>query len=508
MKLKNKVISLLLVFCLVMGFMPTPALAAGTGKAIQLGTDALSTNVNTTSAAKVYFGKNARNKPYMTYYVIGYKLTGLHESIYSVDWAMLLAEEAYYEIKFDINNENYRDSLLNETMNNVALRLTEEERNAIQPRTLKSSVYYDDPPYSGGISGDEVPNALIWPLSTDEAYYVDSSVRKLGVNPDVSTSDWWLRSPGLNSDIIISGPLRKAAYVTSDGNLRPQGASISNVYAVRPAFYLKLNSVLFTFAAQGGKPSGKIGELSEVPNYDGNEWRLTLLDDSRNFAVTEQTISGKPGDTITLNYTGAQTGDYEYVSVLLCDSNGAVLYYGNIAQNSEYGTAKLTIPSELTAGNYTLKVFSEQCNRNNNYSKCSTDYASAFQDISLEILPREETPNASFTATSDSGGILSNVDTNMRYSVDGGETWNNITGTTMEITDVLEEKDVKVYRIGDGTNTADSAVQTIDVTQAVISDEIIDRINIKNCTTWNTHILDILLIFLILTNGWKLRVIR
>ena len=84
MKLKNKVISLLLVFCLVMGFMPTPApLAAGTGKAIQLGTDALSTNVNTTSAAKVYFGKNARNKPYMTYYVIGYKLTGLHESIYS-----------------------------------------------------------------------------------------------------------------------------------------------------------------------------------------------------------------------------------------------------------------------------------------------------------------------------------------------------------------------------------------------------------------------------------------
>ena len=104
MKLKNKVISLLLVFCLVMGFMPTPAFAAGTGKAIQLGTDALSTNVNTTSAAKVYFGKNARNKPYTTYYVIGYKLTGVHDSIYSVNWAMLLAEEAYSEIKATPHN--------------------------------------------------------------------------------------------------------------------------------------------------------------------------------------------------------------------------------------------------------------------------------------------------------------------------------------------------------------------------------------------------------------------
>ena len=34
MKLKNKIIGLLLVFCLVVGFMPTAAFAAGTGKAI------------------------------------------------------------------------------------------------------------------------------------------------------------------------------------------------------------------------------------------------------------------------------------------------------------------------------------------------------------------------------------------------------------------------------------------------------------------------------------------
>ena len=36
-----------------------------------------------------------------------------------------------------------------------------------------------------------------------------------------------------------------------------------------------LNSVLFTSAAVGGKPDGG---LTEVPEYSGNEWKLTLLD--------------------------------------------------------------------------------------------------------------------------------------------------------------------------------------------------------------------------------------
>ena len=40
--------------------------------------------------------------------------------------------------------------------------------------------------------------------------------------------------------------------------------------------------------------------------------------------------------------------------VLLCDSNGNVLYYGNIAQNNVSGTATLNIPAVATAG-YTLE---------------------------------------------------------------------------------------------------------------------------------------------------------
>lgn len=41
------------------------------------------------------------------------------------------------------------------------------------------------------------------------------------------------------------------------------------------------------------------------------------MDNSRNFAVTEEAASGKPGDTITLNYTGATTGTNEYIPILV-----------------------------------------------------------------------------------------------------------------------------------------------------------------------------------------------
>ena len=246
-------------------------------------------------------------------------------------------------------------------------------------------------------------------------------------------------------------------------------------WAARPAFNLDLNSVLFISAAEGGKISAAAsggnqggeaaGSIFEIGDYTGNEWKLTLKDESRRFSanVNGQTnVSAQAGDSVQITYSGAETGDKEYVSVLLCDSSDTVLYYGNIAQNSESGTATVSLPSGLAAGDYKLEVFSEQCNGN-----YKTDYASSFQTINLKVpLSLETTPNATFTAASDNGGVLSDVDVSMKYSVDGGSTWNGITDTTMAITGVTASNDVKVYKPGNGITTSDSAVQTIDVTQA------------------------------------------
>ena len=116
-----------------------------------------------------------------------------------------------------------------------------------------------------------------------------------------------------------------------------------------------------------------------------NECKLTLLDDSRNFNVTETTASGDPGDTITLHYTGATIGTNEYISVIIADSSGAQ-YYGRIAQpTNANGTVSLEIPDTLADGIYTLNVFSEQYNGGENDDTKLTDYASAFEAVTLTV---------------------------------------------------------------------------------------------------------------------------
>ena len=157
-------------------------------------------------------------------------------------------------------------------------------------------------------------------------------------------------------------------------------------YAVRPAFNLDLTSVLFTSAAVGGKSaSGMDSGLTAVGDYDGSEWKLTLLDETREFAVTETEVSGISGGTVTLNYTGTTTGTNEYISVILADENGAQ-YYGRVAQPTDTdGTVEITIPSGLADGTYTLYVFSEQYNGGEQDDTKLTDYASAFETVALTV---------------------------------------------------------------------------------------------------------------------------
>ncbi|EKC61578.1 hypothetical protein OBE_08404, partial [human gut metagenome] len=228
-------------------------------------------------------------------------------------------------------------------------------------------------------AGAQVDNAVFWPLSTAEAYAVNQDLRVVdSEHPKWASNFWWLRSPGAK-DLDV-------ASVDGFGNIDRDGIDISNIWGVRPAFNLNLNSVLFASAAVGGKPEGG---LTAVPEYGGNEWKLTLLDSSRSFAVTEKAVSGAPDDTVTLNYKWATTGINEYISAIIADSSGT-RYYGRVAQpTAASGTVEIKIPSDLAPGSYTLKVFSEQYNGDYN-----TDYASNFTDIALTV---ENQPDEQFT---------------------------------------------------------------------------------------------------------------
>ena len=341
-------------------------------KTIQLGTDALSKNVNTATAPTVYFGQDHENNP-GAWRVIDYDGNSAAGTAGNMT---LLAANNMGLSKFGASNA-YADSALKEAIDALADKLTAKETDAVEKRTLASGNY--DEENTDGVAGPAVSNAVSWPLSSKEANAVNNDLRVVDPeHPGWASSYWWLRSPDEDYS---------TAFVAGRGEVRYYGGySTSKEFGVRPAFNLNLNSVLFASAAVGGKPEGGLTPISE---YSGNEWKLTLLDSSRNFAVTEKAVSGAPDDTVTLNYTGATTGINEYISAIIADSSGT-RYYGRVAQpTAESGTVEIKIPSDLAPGDYTLKVFSEQYNGDYN-----TDYASNFTDIALTV---ENQPDEQFT---------------------------------------------------------------------------------------------------------------
>ena len=386
--MKKRILSILLTLCMTLCLTPISVFAEEVGTegsaAIQLGADALSVlskNVNTATAPTVYFGQNHENNP-AAWRVIGYDGSGVTSSKGDIT---LLAAGAMGVIPFvdAILNNEYAPSNLKATIDALAEKLTTEENAAVKKRALTSGSY--DGENTDCVAGGQVDNAVFWPLSAKEAIAVNNDLRALDpAHPNWVTTGWWLRSPGSDKYHL--------AVVRSEGSVQYSGYSVlifNNYRTVRPAFNLNMNSVLFASAAVGGKPDGG---LTPIPEYSGNEWKLTLLDSSRSFAVTEKAVSAAPDDTVTLNYKWATTGINEYISVILADNNGAQ-YYGRVAQpTAESGTVEIKIPSDIAPGDYTLKVFNEQYN-----GDCKTDLASAFADVTLTV---ESQPDEQFTLTS------------------------------------------------------------------------------------------------------------
>ena len=369
--MKKRILSILLCLCMAACMLPTVAFAAGAenDKAIQLGTDALSKNVNTEAAPTVYFGQDHGNNP-AAWRVIGYDGSGVAGAQGDMT---LLAAGTMGEAAFDSVNysSEYAPSELKTAIDALEAKLTTEENAAVKKRTLASGSYNGE--NTDCVAGAQVDNAVFWPLSIAEAHAVNQDLRIVNKeHTNWAMYHWWLRSPCKSSS--------SAAVVHGNGEVLDDGMyHTSDEFGVRPAFNLNLNAVLFASAAVGGKPNGGLTPISE---HTGNEWKLTLLDNSRNFAVTEKTVSG---DTITFSYSNAQTGTNEYISVIIKD-NGEITHYGRILHlggttGGASGTASLTLPAGITLDNDTkLYVFNEQYNGDK-----KTDYASDFTDIALTV---------------------------------------------------------------------------------------------------------------------------
>lgn len=255
----------------------------------------------------------------------------------------------------------------------AAGRLSSAESAAVLPtsREEEASELFGEPYAACSMQDEKVFFLSVQELAAYVADYDGAPELNLG-------KEWWLRTPMRN---IYDMPSSSPGLVFVDG--RVGAGSCYTGRGARPALNLEAAKVLFTSAAAGGKGSGAVsGQLEAVAEYTGSDWKLTLLDGSRSFTATAQ-LSGAvaPGAQVAVSYSGAGAGGQEYVSAAILDSSGNWLYYGAIAQNSASGTASVTVPEDLAAGSYTLRVFSEQRRGDG-----LTDLASGFSDFELTVV--------------------------------------------------------------------------------------------------------------------------
>ena len=394
MSFMRRILPLLLIACLVMAMLPAAALAADTGKAIQLVSGGSAANIGGSQKDNVFFGNYFQSNRTTKDPVKWRVLSNAGGQLF------LLSDQNLDALQYHTEQEDvtWETSTIRSWLNGYDASANTGGSNGIdytgdnfldtafsakeQTAIAETNVVNDDNDETGAdipidagddttdriflLSLTETYNKKYFPnycFSTNTAYVADGG--KFGYSMyGVGESDsWWLRSPG-------SYRWYAAFIEWEDGSSVSDGNPVNNEStAVRPAFNLNLSSVLFTSAAAGGKSAGANG-LAAVADYSGSDWKLTLLDSSRTFAVSNAMLGG---NTVTFSYSGAQTGVNEYLSAVIMDQNGTIAYYGRILQpGSASGTASLTLPSGVTLSDTTkLYVFNEQYNGDK-----LTDYAS------------------------------------------------------------------------------------------------------------------------------------
>jgi len=381
--MKKRILSILLVCCMVLVLLPTTVFANNDGaKAIQLGTSGISGYDSTNrSYDYIYFG--TWNNSTVKWRVLDTK-TNMPNAQEGDGFFLLsdalLGTGAFGGVEFDYTTpytNDWKGSRGQDWCNGFYTRnLSTTEQKAVFA-TSKS----DDPYIDGRFMGSEniLNGDKVFFLSAEEAGkaaygFIDDNARI--ANYGDSAGGWWLRSPHQDYN--------SAGVVNASGGVRAEWVNDTN--AARPAFNLKPDSVLLVSAAVGGK--GAADGIFKIPEYSGDEWKLTLLDDTRTFRVTETAAVGKPGGSVTLNFSGARTGQNEYISAIIKGESGAT-HYGRIMKPTAADTQlSFTLPYDLDSGNYKLYVFSEQCN-----GDYKTDYASRFQAVELTV---EEAANEQF----------------------------------------------------------------------------------------------------------------
>jgi len=182
---------------------------------------------------------------------------------------------------------------------------------------------------------------------------------------------WWLRSSAKGTP-----PGTSVDYANPSGYVTNCNANYG-ACAIRPAIRIDESSVLLSTAANFDNSE----ELAKTVSYDGDDWKLTLLDGNTGFDAEAAQTTAALGGSMTVDVTSLGDGEgYTQISAMLIRS-GDVICYGKIGTAST-GQATFDIPYGLHTGSYTLRLFAEDAG-----GPYAASFASNTVDISLTLTP-------------------------------------------------------------------------------------------------------------------------
>ena len=269
---------------------------------------------------------------------------------------------------------------------------------------------------------------------------------------------YWLRSATTYSNTNVGIIDQDGGYkVFTSYWLKPD--NLKNV-GVAPAVNLDTTKVLFTTE----KTFDKTASLAQVSDASTKAWKVTLVDDALNLALSSVT---KEGNVVTVPYTvsGDRAVTASQVSVLITSGDIAsdsseILYYGKLADvsaSTTEGSATFTLPEDLPSG-YKVYVMAEDVNStpstlSENISTGSiTDYAS--KPVEIELTQNfavqffvDGTEQRNLAQTVEKGSTANDPSSQLSkegYTLDGWYSDESCTGNTFDFSTEIAEN-TKLY---------------------------------------------------------------
>ncbi|MDR1674851.1 MAG: putative Ig domain-containing protein [Tannerella sp.] len=206
-------------------------------------------------------------------------------------------------------------------------------------------------------------------LAAADSVFFGGAADRQGFNTDYAasyenTADPWSVADSWLLRTHSAGPFAGyISYVQADGFVNTFDGLKDNLPGrIRPALHLSKDVVVLV--SDANKPAWSPGApLTAVSASASGTLKLTLVGGGLTLGSSDDGTykNTAAGSTLSLNYAGLSAGSGRYISCVLEQQDGNILYYSKIADAATAsGTVNIPVPLGLANGAYVLKLFCEE----------------------------------------------------------------------------------------------------------------------------------------------------